>query len=350
MALVTRLETRLAAGRTKEDGFRLDLIQAMLRLLPKGREVALVRARAIKSQSESVLAVRYALGDDVKIGPVRSLWVAAAHCRDSERGDVAVAGADRFRLAFAPAIGNGYVGLTLLVEPAAAKPSADMPTLLIAERHDYLEAGYVDWASTVWPQSRRSWFASASLVMLRNLDWSSAAWANRRLLEPLFDPWTAIGSEAAILLAVALQAKEPGERGLAVEATTLLLLDGRLTPASLSAAFVALEELMASQPPSKYPTHALQPRRLSGSMERVAAASSGHALAAQEILASTLACFAGRGPAPVPIGQIAPLLRVMIELEAQVGRPTPVIARSSLERLAAGKGETASLAARLVGG
>jgi hypothetical protein len=50
----------------------------------------------------------------------------------------------------------------------------------------------------------------------------------------------------------------------------------------------------------------------------------------------------------VPVGQMAPLLRLMIELAAQTGRPTLALARPSLERLAAGKGDTGKLARQLL--
>jgi hypothetical protein len=209
--------------------------------------------------------------------------------------------------------------------------------------------GFIDWLRLIWPQSRRSWFAVSATVFAGNIDWWQAEWENRRRLEPLFEPWTAIGPEAALLLAVALQAKEPGEQGLAVEAAIALIADGRLRLGLVSAAFAALEELMAEQPERHYPRRLLQPHRFAGAMERVAAASAFHAGAGQEILASTLAFFAStRGHAPVPVGQLASPLRLLIELGAQLGRPVPESTRPTLARVASGKGETARLAGQLL--
>jgi hypothetical protein len=362
VALVDRLAERLRAGRTDEAWYRHDLVQAMLRLLPWGRDTALIAARHLPG--ESALALRYALGDDVEIGPTCALWVAAARCRNPDGGDPALRraheglgsgaaeagtftismGAGRFRLLWP----------VLAVDPPVGYLGTDLPTVLLSalDCHSYTEPegkALVDWLRFVWPQNRRSWFGSAAVLLARNMEWDEAQWPNRLRLEPLFEPWTEIGREAALLLAVALQAKEPGERGMATEAAAVLLADGRLKPQAIETAIAELADLMAAQPASKWPHRLLRPPRFATSLEQVASASRAHALAAQEIAALTLESFATpRGPVFVPVGQLAPLLRLMIELAAQTGSPTPPMARPSLERLAVGKCDTGKLARQLL--
>jgi hypothetical protein len=360
-ALVDRLAERLRAGRTEEAWFRLDLVQAMLRLLPTGRADALAAARYLSG--ESALALRYALGDDVAIGPTPALWVAAARCRNPEGDDAAVGtahaglGSGGAAAGFFTIVHNArQIGsIAAQADPLVGDLRFDLPTVLLAAPESYActdpeGKALVDWLRYVWPQDRRSWFAAAALLMARNIDWWEAEWSNRLRLEPLFEPWTAIGAEAALLLAVALQAKEPGERGLAVEAATALLADGRLTPEAIGGAYATLADLMAAEPASKHPHRLLRAQRFAMSLEEVTSASRAHALVAQETAARTLESFATpRGPVFVPVGQLAPILRLMVELAAQIGRPTPAIARPSLELLAAGKGDTGKLAGQLLG-
>lgn len=361
-ALVDRLAERLRAGRTDEAWFRLDLVQAMLRLLPVGRAEALKAARCLTG--ESALALRYALGDDVAIGPTCAIWVAAARCRNPHGGDPALGRAHEGLGSgaaeagtFTVSMGTGRFRLLwpfLAVDPPVGHLRADLPTVLLSvpDCHSYTEPesqALVDWLRLLWPQSRRSWFAAAAVLMARNLDWDQAEWPNRLRLKPLFEPWTEIGREAAFLLAVALQAKEPGERGLAGEAAAVLLADGRLKPQAIETAIAELADLVAAQPASNWPHRLLRPPRFATSLAQVASASRAHTLAAQEIAALTLESFATpRGPVFVPVGQLAPLLRLMIELAAQTGRPTLAVARPSLERLAAGKGDTGKLARQLL--
>jgi hypothetical protein len=360
-ALVERLAGRLESGRTEESWFHLDLLQAMLRLLPRGRSEALAAARHL--DGEPAMALRYALGDDVPIGPTAALWVAAARCRNPEGDDAAVEAAH-------PRLGSGgaSAGVFAMVHHSGRIASAaihadppvddfrlDMPTVMLAvsEAYSYSAAegkALVDWLRFVWPQSRRSWFAAAALIMAQNIDWWEAQWPNRLRLEPLFEPWTTIGTEAALLIAVTLQAKDPGERGLAVEAATALLADGRLTVQAVEGAYSNLADLTGAEAVSKYPHRMLKPQRFAVSMGQIASASPAHALACQDIAAQTLDSFVtARGPVFVPVGQLAPILRLMVELAAQTGRPTPAVAGPSLERLAAGKGDTAKLADQLLG-
>ena len=241
------------------------------------------------------------------------------------------------------------------LDPPVKELYRDLPTILLFARAagGYCQkehSAFVDWLALVWPQSRRSWFAVSAQLFAANIDWSEAEWANRRRLEPLFEPWTAIGLEAALLLAVALQAREPGEQGLAVEATIALLSDGRLKPDQICGAIRQLGEVMAEQPASRWPDRVLQPRRFADAMGRVAAASAAHAAVAQEIVAATLRFFAIRdGAVTVPIGQLTAPLRLLVELGAQLERPVPAVARPTLEQLASGSGETARLARRLLG-
>jgi hypothetical protein len=360
--IVDRLAARLSAGRTPPEWFELDLAQAMLRMLPVRRDRALSSVRPLAG--EAAAAIRYALGEEAAIGGTRSLWVAAARCRNPDGDDPALeaahpglgpdgAFAGSFRLEFARTA-YGSVESRLVSVPPVEHDRYDVPTALLASvaaqqygirEHEAL----LDWARLIWPRSRRGWFATASMLMLRNLDWWSAEWANRIRMEPLFEPWTAIGREAALLLAVTLQAKEPGERGYAVEATASLFDDGRLTPDALVAACAELADLAAHQPPQRYPAAFLRPQRLATSLMQVAATSPRNAASAQDVAFRVLPLLVATAEIPIfPVGQLASLLRVLTELVVLTDEPVPAHARPALVRLAGGGGAVARLASRLL--
>ncbi len=122
-----------------------------------------------------------------------------------------------------------------------------------------------------------------------NLDWEEARWHDRRRLESLFEPWTPLGREAAMLLAVALQAKEPGERGLAVDAAIVAVEGGRLPSDLVVRAFDEVATALEPQPPSKYPLTLFRPGRLAASLEAIARPSGVHGAWALEVASGALA-------------------------------------------------------------
>ena len=149
---------------------------------------------------------------------------------------------------------------------------------------------------------------------------------------------------------MALQCKEPGEQGLAVEAVAHLLANRKLSDEQLVSAMADLERASAEQGGKTYPDSLLRPQRFGAAMLNLAACSPAHAAAALRILAGALGPLASRRMrSPAPIGQFVAPLRALVELSAQTGAPVPVTAEATLAEFGRGKGEAARLATRLLG-
>lgn len=337
--LVRRLGARQPAS-------KLDLVAAILRLAPDGRDDA--RGSAAGLAGEVGAVVRYALGGDERIGSTAAWWIAAARVRAPGRDDVAVekrhsrlgpdAGtAARIRLKLTERAGWSTVmtGLALDVEPPPhARTSVELPTVLML--HDPSSFSWTGssgpamfrWMATVQPGYREVWAAIGSLLMGRNVDWWSAEWANRAFLEPFLDPVTPIGRQARILLGIALGAKEAGERGLASDVVSLALTDGRLSTSDLAEGLAATVAVACDRP-----------NRWALSLADVAAESDSNAASVAEAIALTLAALATR-----PSAKLVPLLRLLDELLAGRGAPPAEEGRPPLERLAAAGGQAGRLA------
>jgi hypothetical protein len=355
LELVERLAARTRDGEPAMD-LAADLPQALLRVLPVRREPALAAAAPLEGEAGD--AVRHALGGAAPVGPTAALWAGAARCRlpagddpdvaASHPGlgpDAALAG----RYTFVIAEGR-YLRVPAL-DPGvpAGEPRLDLPTGLLWRVAAHAGVGddgpIVDWARILWPQDRRSWFAVSAALLLSNVDWWEARWHDRRRLEPLFEPWTAIGPEAAALLAVALQAKEPGQRGLAVDAAIQLVDGDRLAPGALDAAFEALATALETQSADGFTVTLFRPGRLTASLDEIARRSDTHRRWALDVAAGALAgMVATSRPQPVPVGQLTPMLRLIVELAAALGAPPPELARPPLEAIARGTGTAARLA------
>jgi hypothetical protein len=338
-----------------------DVAQALLRVLPVRRGDALAAAGELRGEIGD--AVRHALGGVAPIGQTAALWAAAARCRMPDGDDPAVAAvhpglgpdgavAGRFRLT----IGQGFHQARPQVDSGmiAADARDDVPPDLLWRVSAYAggpvkQAPLVDWMRLIWPQDRRSWFTASAAILLDNLDWWTASWHDRQRLDALFEPWTPLGREAAMLLAVALQAKEPGQRGLAVDAAADGVGRGRLTAEVVIGGFDEVATVLEAQPASKYPVTLFRPGRLAKSLDEVARRSDGHRPWALDVAAGAMARLHRTTP-PVPSGQVTPLLRLLVELTAALRVPVPVVAERALRELCAGAGEGARLARALVAG
>jgi len=238
--------------------------------------------------------------------------------------------------------------------PGSARPNPDDPTDLLWRVAAHVagpgkEHAIVDWAASVWPQDRRSWFAVSAALLLGNLDWWEARWHDRRRLEPLFEPWTPLGPEAGMLLAVALQAKEPGQRGLAVDAVIAGIDDGRLAAATVVTGLDEVATGLEVQPDAAHPVTLFRPGRLATSLDEIARRSGPHRAWALEVGAGALArAVATTRPAAVPRGQLTPMLRLLVELMAVDGASLPGVAARPLEAVAGGSGDAARLARGLL--
>jgi len=334
------LVRRLAAGAPAS---RLDLVAALLRLAPDGRDAALSAAKGLDGEAGS--AVRYALGGDERIGPTAAWWVAAARVRSPGEDDPAV---ERRHPGLGPDAGRVarlrlsvtdrrpyFGGFGLDMEPPLPETtSADLPTVLLFRTagaflvNDRSDPSMLRWMATIQPGARETWAAVGALHLGRNTDWWSAEWANRAFLEPFVDPVTAIGPHARTLVGIALGARDAGERGIATDVARLALADGRLTAMSLAeglrtAAVAACD----------------RPNRWAVSLADVAADSPAHAAAVAEAIARTLPALADRPPA-----KLVPLLRLLDELLAATAGQAAPDGRAALERLAAGGGQGGRLA------
>jgi hypothetical protein len=333
----------------------LDLVAALLRLAPEGRAAALVPAAELPGDAGS--ATRYALGGQEPIGPTAAWWVAAARVRAPGRDDAAVearhprlgpdAGlAARVRLR-SKQPRPSWGGLSLEIEPPlidiSPRPAGglhvDLPTVALLRSAPTLfswtgrsDPTMLRWMAAIQPGDRESWSAVGALTIARNIDWWSAEWANRAFLEPFVDPTTGIGSHAQLLLAIALGAKDAGERGLAADIVGLALADGRLAAAELGQGLVRATEIGCDRP-----------GRWAVSLADVAARSDGHAGAVAEAVARALPALADRPP-----GKLVPLLRLLDELLASSGGPPASVAGPVLERFAGAGGQTGRLARSIV--
>jgi hypothetical protein len=355
---------RLAAvptGSGSAEDLRPDVAQALLRVLPIRRSAALAAAGSLSGEIGD--AVRHALGGTAPIGPTAALWAAAARCRDPDGDDAEVArahpdlgpdGAVAGRYTLVVGKGRLMRQPQLAAGMVAPEPRDGVATDLLWRVSAYpagagREGPLVDWMRLIWPQDRRSWFAVAAALLLDNLDWWEARWHDRRRLEALFEPGTPLGREAAMLLAVGLQAKEPGQRGLAVDAAADAVERGRLTAGLVIDAFDEVASGIEAQPASAHPITLFRPGRLSMSLEEIARRSERHGTWALAVAAGALDRIQRTSlPRPVPVGQITPLLRLLVELGAHLGSSVPESAGSALRELSASAGESGRLARSLL--
>jgi hypothetical protein len=334
--LVQRIASRPPAS-------RLDLVAALLRLAPDGREAALPASADLGGEIGAI--VRYALGGQESIGPTAPWWVAAARVRAPGEDDELVerrhprlgpeAGrAARIRLRVRdPRPYAGGFGLDI-EPPLPGDRRVELPTVLMLRDPSSFawtgrsEPAMIRWMATIQPGSREVWAAVGSVPIARNVDWWSAEWANRAFLEPFVDRVAPIGPHARALVGIALGAREAGERGLATDITRLALADGRLTAPTLAEGLTAAAAISCDRP-----------NRWALSLSDVAATSADHAAAVADAIILSLPAVAGRPPA-----KLVPLLRVLDELLAGLGVPPAADGRPALAVLAAFAGQAGRLA------
>jgi hypothetical protein len=333
------LVRRLAGG---QPASALDLAAAILRLALDGRAAALDAASGIAGEAGA--AVRYALGGNETIGPTAAWWVAAARVRAPGHDDLAV---ERHHPDLGPDAGRasrvklrldrktGYDDYALEIEPPfGTGTSIELPTVLMLRTTstfawtDRSDPTMLRWMATIQPGDREPWAAMGSLAMAENVDWWTASWANRAWLEPFVDPVTSIGPHGRTLIAIALGAKEAGERGLAADVATLGLSDGRLTPSTLAEGLIAAAAVSCDRP-----------MRWALSLADVATGSDRHGVAVAEAIARTLPAVVDRPPA-----KLVALLRLLDELLAGTSGTPSDEAREPLGRLAAAGGQSGRLA------
>jgi hypothetical protein len=342
LVLVERLTVRPPAS-------RLDLVAALLRLAPEGRDQAL--AAAGRLSDEAGAATRYALGGVETIGPTAAWWIAAARTRAPGQDDERVErrhprlGPDAglaARVTFVTrepktmpegSVSYGEVGLDAEPRPARGV-SVELPTVLMF--HDpsvrswagRVEPAMLRWIATVQPGYREAWAAAGSVVLGRNLDWWSAEWANRAFLEPFIDPVTEIGPMARRLLGIAIGAKEAGERGLATDIVRLALADGRMVDEQLAEGLVSAAVIGHDRP-----------SRWALSLAEISAASDAQARAVIRATGGAMPALVHR-----PAAKLVPMLRLLDELLTETSESLPTAAKPPLHALAEREGQAGRLA------
>ncbi len=339
IAAPSLVERVAALDAAKREADPTDAALALLRLAPDRREAAL--ASAAKLAGELGRAVRYALGGRRgKIGPLAALWCSAARARVPGGDDPTVSathdglGPDGARAArYTPAIRARKSGrytfrwLELAREPsppAKSDPFAAAPMLHRAGFEDERDApggwsiASYRWASLAWPLGREAWAALGAVALAHNLDWGGAEWENRVYLEHLVAPDADLGPMAALLLALGLAAKEPGESGLATDIAIAAIEDGRADGETLGAAMAFL-----------VPTGIVLFARWAKTLAEVARVSPLHAWVIQDAIERALPDDAKESPRDR--AALVELLRELaIDAERAITRPG---ARAFLESL-----------------
>ena len=223
----------------------------MLRLAPDRRGEALGKAADLTDEFGQ--ALRYALGETrFHLGPNTALWVAAARARcpygddpllEGQYGllgpDAAIAAQYAWRV---ERVTRTYAGRPeyrhqFYWETQPAVPQELNRNLVTVEFHgsshrrEPLGGPTVDtvrWVATVWPIARESFFAGGVEAFL-----STVAEENRAYLEFLLDPDTPMKPMALLLLVLGLGASVQPEQGLAAQALTAAIEDGRIDDAKL---------------------------------------------------------------------------------------------------------------------
>jgi hypothetical protein len=186
----------------------------------------------------------------------------------------------------------------------------------------------VRWVATVWPGSREVYYARGAIEIGENIDWSEARWHARHFLEPMLLPSEPIGEMARLLLALALGAKDAGERTLATDVLIAVISEKRLDCAALGS---TLARLYCGQVPKA--------NRLAAALTDAARVSRQHTDAVIMIIEFVLAGLQGRPPA-----DLLALLSTLNDLLVTAGHGLRnTAARTYLSRLG-GSSKAAALA------
>jgi Family of unknown function (DUF6493) len=214
----------------------------LLRLTPAASEDLRSAARTLR---DDVLAraLRYALGDSIEPGSETRLFAAAARIRCPGTDDPAMLkrhgdlGPDGSRAA---KYSWGIKSWETQSGPAVDRfevQSSGVPELtaefLAVQRHppdrDHkdrwwrtwsfagIDEGAIRYSSTLLPSSLEAFFAEGARYIGNNIDWWEAQWQNRAYLQPLCDPTVEIKTTGAVLLALGLAGKEPGQTAIAID-------------------------------------------------------------------------------------------------------------------------------------
>jgi len=322
-----------------------DLIQALLRLAPDGRSAALSMAAPLEGKAGA--AIRFALGGDESIGKHSGLWVAAARARDpfgtfpelsTQHGDLGPDAAHPARYSWnmkVVAIHPPGPRLEVQLDPplTEAHRLANLPLALLHtdRRHDWSFDNILNirCRCAVWPANPEACLLRGARVMTERIQSGASTFTpTAPYLEPLFDPDTAFTESAQLALTIALVSKDPGARGLAVDALIALIADGRCAGEEFG---LILGKLTATE-------GIIRLNRLAESLTDVARVSPRHARLAGRITFSAI--LALKLPLPADLHHLLTPLR---EWLIATNEPLPAPIATVLATIK-GAGKTATLA------
>lgn len=326
-------------------------VLSLLRLAPGADESILELARRLP-ESTYTLALRYALGDSIKIGSEKELIVAAGRIRHPNEddpnlvklfGELGPDGPHAARYAFSVIESKSetytfYHGL-VAVSPT---PRIVEQNYLAIMRHPVQtenewstlyrnlfggeDESLILLSATLMPSSLEAYFAEGVRNLSNNLDWWEAQWYNKAYLALLLDPTVPFTPMAYRTLACALAGKEPGQTAIAIDALIAGWTEGRLEASALAA---VLRELMHS-PLVKLARY--------GKSLSLAARAHEHA----PRLIFDLLCEVIRFDTDVPPKDTAALLELLLSVAIELGEPLPNSTKAALKAMKfGGKGKAA---------
>jgi tRNA isopentenyl-2-thiomethyl-A-37 hydroxylase MiaE len=199
-------------------------------------------------------ALRYALGDNIEPDSETRLFAAAARIRHPgaddpvlmERyGDLGPDGTRAATYSWRIKLWKTESGHTFHKLEVESSGVPDVKTgLLAAQRHPPnrddedrwwrpwsfagIDEGVIRYSATLLPSSLEAFFAEGARHIGQNIDWWEAQWQNRAYLQLLCDPTAEIKTTGALLLALGLAGKEPGQTAIAVDALAQAAREERL--------------------------------------------------------------------------------------------------------------------------
>lgn len=335
----------VARAAAAQDPDLFDEILMLLRLAADGSARARADARSVPGELGA--ALRYALGGQEAIGETPALWVAAARTRAPHANDAAlearhpglgpdagVAAGYEFRVVRG---GRGWLANdrpTVTVEwtPTLSVPERlDLPTVLFHGRHPGISSTLASgWESTLWLRGPDAFLSTLANGLATFLESQGSYWQGD--WELLFHPDTPASPLLNLTILLGLAAKQPNAGGLARDALSAGIEDGRIDGTSLGQvlSFIIGADVV---------THA----RWVAAFRDVARVSPLHA----HVLQAALEQAAADLPA-APSARVVAVLETLLEWTTEAGEP--VRSERTRARLAqiTGAGRGAKLARALL--
>ncbi len=329
-----------------------DLIQAMLRLAPDHRLEALKQAAGLTGAAGN--AVRFALGGEAKEKLNASLLAGAARARDpfAPFPPLFIMRKD-LRPTIKLPTGLGWEilhrgrassrGLVLEIVACERGSEAGDPRVPATPQKS-VEIGYeYDWwmseiqavrcETSTWPANPELAMANGAAGIASRMDSPPSVFSpTAPYLEPLFDQDTPLGEMATLALALGLVSRDPGCRGLAVDAAIGMIEDGRCVGGELGSVYAKLNTVPG----------AVRLNRVATAMGEIARVSALH----RQVAMRTLEGMFVRLRPPIP-PDLHHLLGPLHEWLTATGEALAEVAHAPLLTLQGG-GKTATLAKALL--